>query len=129
MRSTRSRAVLLAATLLASGWIASCAQADTLPPAELPNGNPVRGAELIQAYGCGTCHSIPGIRRADGLVGPPLEQMGRRSYIAGSLVNNGPNMQLWLVDPQLVEPGTAMPDLSVTPDDARDIAAYLFTLD
>ncbi len=33
------------------------------------------------------------------------------------------------MDPQGVEPGTAMPNLGVTATDAQDIAAYLFTLD
>jgi putative membrane protein len=88
-----------------------------------------RGAQLINQYGCGSCHTIPGVRGADGLVGPPLTKFGSRSYIAGELVNSGPDLQRWIEDPQAIEPGNAMPDLGVTPEDAQDIAAYLFTLD
>ena len=52
----------------------------------------------------------------------------RRAYIAGQLPNQPENLIRWLVDPQAIEPGTAMPDLDVTPELARDIAAYLYTL-
>ena len=128
MRALRSRAVLVAIVLLAAGWTLGCGQQAKLPPAEVRDGNPAHGAQLITQYGCSTCHTIPGIRGADGLVGPPLDHMGRRSYIAGVLVNSGPNLQKWIRDPQAVVPGNAMPDLNVTPEDARDIAAYLYTL-
>ncbi|GAB1692891.1 c-type cytochrome [Krasilnikovia sp. M28-CT-15] len=106
-----------------------CATISPSPPTEVPDGDPGRGATLITRYGCGACHTVPGVNGADGLVGPPLTRFGSRSYIAGELVNSGPNLQRWIQDPQAVEPGTAMPDLHVTPQDAQDIAAYLFTLD
>ena len=53
-------------------------------------GDPKRGAALIERYGCGACHTIPGINGANGLVGPPLNMMGRRIYIAGVLRNTPP---------------------------------------
>lgn len=31
----------------------------------------------------------------------------------------------WLQDPQSIEPATLMPDVGVSPHEARDIAAYL----
>jgi cytochrome c1 len=62
-------------------------------------------------------------------VGPPLENWSRRGFIAGELPNNGANLIRWIMDPQGVEPGTAMPELGVSEEQARDIAAYLFTLD
>jgi len=107
----------------------ACSTLSPTPPAEVPNGDPGRGAELISRYGCGSCHTVPGVKGADGLVGPPLTRFGSRSYIAGELVNSGPNLQRWIMDPQGVEPGTAMPNLGVTATDAQDIAAYLFTLE
>jgi cytochrome c len=94
----------------------------------VPGGDPDRGAELIDSSGCGSCHAIPGIEGADAVVGPPLTDMGRREYIAGNLANRPENMIRWLVDPQSVEPGTAMPDLGLTRTQARHIAAYLYTL-
>lgn len=87
------------------------------------------GAELIDDLGCGTCHSIPGIKRADGLVGPPLDRMGRRIFIAGRLRNSPANMVTWLRNPQAIEPGTAMPDLGLSEQQARAITAYLHSLD
>lgn len=87
------------------------------------------GAELIDDLGCGTCHSIPGIKSADGLVGPPLDHMGRRIFIAGRLRNSPANMVTWLRNPQAIEPGTAMPDLGLSEQQARAVTAYLHSLD
>jgi cytochrome c len=91
-------------------------------------GDPDAGASLIRGYGCGGCHTIPGITGADGTVGPPLTEFAYRSYIAGNLPNTPGNLVAWIVDPQAVEPGTAMPDLGVTEEQARHIAAYLYSL-
>jgi cytochrome c1 len=115
--------------LVAVAALAACARVPPPPPPELQEGYPERGARLIQQYGCGSCHTVPGVHRADGLVGPPLTRFGARSYIAGALPNNADNLRRWIQDPQSVEPGTAMPDLGVSETDARDIAAYLFTLE
>lgn len=92
-------------------------------------GDPDLGAALIRDTGCGTCHQIPGIRTADGLVGPPLTHMARRVYIAGVLPNTPENMLGWLQDPQAIVPGNAMPDVGLSDEDARHVAAYLYTLD
>jgi cytochrome c len=98
------------------------------PPPQVPGGVPARGAQYIERFGCGSCHVVPGVRGADGTVGPPLTDFSERGYIAGELPNNGDNLIRWIMDPKAVEPGTAMPDLDVTEAEARDIAAYLFTL-
>jgi len=90
--------------------------------------DPKRGKVAIQQYACGTCHVIPGITGADKAVGPPLDGMARRGTLAGILENTPENMVRWLRRPQEVSPESAMPDLGVTERDARDIAAYLFTL-
>jgi cytochrome c2 len=92
-------------------------------------GDPEQGARDIAAAGCGSCHRIPGIDRADGLVGPPLDAMGRRIFIAGLLRNTPDNMITWLRDPQQIVPGNAMPDMGLNEEQARDIAAYLYTLE
>jgi cytochrome c len=94
----------------------------------VPGGDPERGAELIASFGCGSCHTIPGIEAADGVVGPPLTDVGRRRYIAGNLPNRPENLVRWLIDPQAIEPGTAMPNLGLSEEQARHVAAYLFTL-
>lgn len=106
----------------------ACATLPAAPPPEAPAGDPQRGARLIQQFGCGGCHTVPGVTGADGLVGPPLTRFGARSYVAGELTNNADNLQRWIQNPQAVEAGTAMPNLGVTAVDAQDIAAYLLTL-
>jgi cytochrome c2 len=91
-------------------------------------GDPQHGSTLIQQYGCGSCHTIPGISDADGLVGPPLTRMGSRVYLAGVLRNTPENMIAWLRDPQAFVPGNAMPNVGLDEPNARDVAAYLATL-
>ncbi len=93
-----------------------------------PGGDPARGQQVIQTYGCGACHVIGGISGANGKVGPNLAGLGERSYIAGQLPNTVANMVLWIMHPQQVEPGVDMPDLGITEQQAQDIAAYLYTL-
>lgn len=107
---------------------AACRHQDDRTARELTGGEPSRGRVAIRSYGCGACHTVPGVRGATGLVGPPLTNIGDRMYLAGQLPNTPDNMKRWIRTPQTVEPGTAMPDLGVNEPDARDIAAYLYTL-
>jgi cytochrome c1 len=51
-----------------------------------------------------------------------------RVYLAGRVPNTPADMMRWIQHPQELERGTAMPDMNVTDSDARDIAAYLYTL-
>src|SRR5205807_9451731 len=87
-----------------------------------------RGADLIVANGCGTCHAIPGIAGARGNVGPPLDHIGTRVFIAGMLRNTPDNMVRWLKNPQAIIPGNAMPNMNLNDAQARDITAYLAEL-
>ena len=89
-------------------------------------GDPVAGKAAIAKYGCGSCHVIPGVERARGLVGPPLTDFASRTYIAGRVYNTPPNLEAWIRLPDSVEPGTVMPTLGVSQQEARDIAAYLY---
>ena len=92
-------------------------------------GDPARGKDLIESrYGCVACHSIPGTAGPRGMVGPPLDHIAVRQFLAGKLQNTPQTMAKWLQNPQAFAPGNAMPNLGVTPKDARDITAYLFTL-
>lgn len=94
----------------------------------IDGADPARGAATIEAYGCGSCHSIPGVRGAQGMVGPPLEHWAQRRIIAGEIPNDPQHLITWLKVPQSVEPGTAMPNMGVSDAQARDMAAYLYTL-
>ncbi len=91
-------------------------------------GDPARAPSAIRQAGCGSCHTIPGLRDARGTVGPPLDRMGSRSFIAGVLANTPENMVLWLRWPQGFLPQSAMPNMGLDEAQARDIAAYLVTL-
>ena len=84
------------------------------------------GAQLIRAYGCGTCHTIPGIDGADAVVGPKLTGFDTRRVIAGRLPNTRENLARWIAAPQEVDPGNVMPDMGVTAAQARAIATYLY---
>lgn len=91
-------------------------------------GTSARGAQVIAMKNCGSCHTIPGIAAANGLVGPPLMFFSRRTMIAGELPNTPENLVRWIRSPQSVEAGTAMPNLGLTAQQASDVAAYLYTL-
>jgi cytochrome c1 len=88
---------------------------------------PERGRKLVSWYGCASCHDIPGASTA-GMVGPPPGIVGRRSYLAGSLLNTPENLIRWIRYPQQVDEDTAMPFVNVSEEDARDITAFLYTL-
>jgi cytochrome c2 len=118
------RALVLTFVCIATG----CA-ADSVDPRVTDSGGDARrGEAAIVRFGCGACHTIPGVRRANGLVGPPLNRFTGRSFIAGALPNEPNGLTRWIVDPQSVEPGTTMPVLGVSEPQARDMAAYLYTL-
>jgi cytochrome c2 len=125
----RARFVACKTTALALALCVAGCDAWSGRAATLQNiGDPARGAQLIQHFGCGSCHMIPGIEGADGLVGPPLEHVGERTIIAGLLANTPENMQTWLKDPQAIVPGNAMPNMELNDHEAKDVAAYLYTL-
>ena len=114
-------ALACALALTACGDDASTARA-------LTGGDPARGQRAIRHYGCGTCHVIPGVGGATSHVGPSLAGVGSRLYLAGRVANTPDHLIAWIRHPQAVEPGNVMPEMAVTEDDARDIAAFLYTL-
>jgi cytochrome c len=125
-----SRRVLVPVLALAALAAAGCREDPVPRPAGALAGDVRAGFEAMEAYGCGACHIYPGAGRdGDAWVGPPLDNWARRSYIAGYLVNNQPNLVDWITDPDSIRPGTAMPDLGVTQTDAVDMAAYLLSLE
>jgi cytochrome c2 len=81
--------------------------------------------ELMTRYGCPTCHVIPHVPGAIGKVGPSLDALSQRSYLAGTLPNTPDNLRQWIMHPQHYQPGTAMPEMGVSEQDAGRIAAFL----
>lgn len=127
--SQRLPALGIALGLVVAGPLAGCRGGNVEPGyAPVTLGNADRGRRLIAAYDCGTCHTIPGVPGARGMVGPPLLWFARRTYIAGGLPNTPQNLIRWISDPPAVEPDTAMPKLGLPEHEARDVAAYLLTL-
>jgi cytochrome c len=94
----------------------------------VPGGDADVGRAALRRYGCNDCHVIPGVRGADAWVGPPLIRWADRVYIAGLLPNTPDNLIAWIQDPQRIRPGSAMPTIGVSTEDARHIASYLYTL-
>jgi cytochrome c len=118
-----------AGPLLLGLWVLlGCGKGPDEPRWQIVGANPDRGRADIERYGCASCHVVPGVRSAHGLVGPPLVNFARRTYIAGRLPNVPDSLVHWIMEPQRYEPGRAMPNMGVTDQDARDIAAYLYTL-
>lgn len=121
MRRAAFGAVLFAAN--------ACVRVDDVSlDRRVEGGDPERGRIQIVSYGCGSCHDIPGIAGAKGMVGPPLTSWSQRRIIAGEVANTPANLITWITVPQSIEPGVAMPNLGVSDGQARDIAAYLYSL-
>ena len=114
---------------LSIGVVWACAGGEAKETARAATGgDPDRGGAAIRRYGCGACHVIPGVRAARGSVGPPLDGFASRVYLAGKFPNQPDHLLSWLRDPPAMAPQTAMPAL-VEEQSARDIAAYLYTLE
>jgi cytochrome c len=122
------RKMVSASLLLMLVWFSPACSGGDEQANNLTGGNARRGVTSIHKYGCGSCHTIPGVRDAHSSVGPDLSGVASRVYIAGVLTNSPDHMVDWIRNPQAIDEKTAMPNLSVNAGDARDIAAYLYTL-
>lgn len=108
-------------------WVVAALLAAPLPAAAQAD-SVERGRALLAQYQCGSCHTIPGVADSRGQVAQPLSAWRHRSYIAGRLPNRPEVLARWIAAPQALVPGTAMPSMGVSPEDARAMAAYLFSL-
>ena len=91
-------------------------------------GDAAHGKQLVQQYGCTSCHDIPNVTGPKGMVGPPLTHVASSQIIAGKLPNTPENLIKYLQNPPSTDPQNAMPNLGLTADQTRDIAAFLYTL-
>jgi cytochrome c len=98
-----------------------------------------QGVQVILTRGCGGCHVIPNIPGASGTIGPnlgPHDQvppLSQRPMIAtfpsGTVPNNSvDDLAKWIQNPAALKPGTAMPTLGLSQDEATAAAAYLYTI-
>lgn len=94
----------------------------------LTGGDPDLGLRLTQRYGCAGCHIIPGVPAAQGKVGPTLQAYAARIYVGGVVPNSTDNLIQWIENPRSIDPRSAMPVTGISRDEARHVAAYLYTL-
>ncbi len=124
MRSRPWAAALAACAL----WLAGCSKdAEKTASRTVPDGDAERGKAAIAKFGCGKCHTIPGVADAQGQTGPALTGLAARPKLAGGLENTPRNVVSWIRDPKSFDRKTAMPRLGVSRQEALDIAAYLYS--
>jgi cytochrome c2 len=124
-------AAALAAAVIGAGFAGNQVEAHKRLVARvhaLTGGDPDRGRAAIGRRPCGGCHEVPGVAGAKGKVGPPLTGFAGRLYIGGRRQNTPDNLVQWLQDPHQIDPQSAMPPMGIGEAEARDIAAYLYTL-
>ncbi|MGB8646619.1 MAG: cytochrome c oxidase subunit II [Anaerolineae bacterium] len=94
------------------------------------DGDAARGAQIFTSNGgCFACHTINGVDKAKGKVGPNLTHFGSRLTIAaGTLPNTPENLSAWLHNPQEVKPGNAMNIGKLSDPDIQALIAYLASL-
>jgi cytochrome c2 len=124
---------LLAPVVACGVGLAGCdlSDAPTHESRVVQGGDAARGRAIVASgvHGCTACHAIPDIRAARGVVGPPLHGLAHRSFIAGRLPNTPAVLVAFLEDPPALVPETGMPNVRLTTEEARHVAAYLYTLE
>ncbi|RVD19139.1 MULTISPECIES: c-type cytochrome [unclassified Mesorhizobium] len=93
--------------------------------AQAIGGDPDRAVPAMIRNGCGGCHEIPGVPGARGTVGPSLQGVVERGYTGPSRATPDAMMR-WISRARDVDPKTAMPNTNLSPQEARDITAYLY---
>jgi cytochrome c len=110
------------------GLLAGCGEEGGSRHPRVEGGDADTGKRLMTQYQCSSCHQIPNVPGPQGEAGPSLEHVGRLSYIAGGIPNQADRMVAWLRDPPALKPGTRMPSMGLSEQEARHMAAYLYTL-
>jgi L-cysteine S-thiosulfotransferase len=116
----------LAVALLACSLAACSDKRDA--PRELAGADAARGLDIMERVGCAACHQIPGVAWPEGTVGGSLQGFANRTLIAGEFPNQPHLLVRWLRNAPGMDPRTAMPPQPMSEDEARDVAAYLYTL-
>ena len=99
-----------------------------LTPAPGVAGDPERGRVTFADKGCVTCHTVRGVPNSTGILGPNLTNVALRPTLTEAGFPNTPDqMARWILDPPAMKPGTIMPNLSLTDQQARDVVAFLYS--
>lgn len=87
------------------------------------------GVIAMEDLGCGVCHVIPGIIWPQSNVGPPLNGFGKGNFVAGVLRKDIANVAAFVRNATAYVANGAMPPITMTEQQAADIAAYLLSLE
>ncbi len=117
---------ILIAPLLAV--LAACADKRE-QPRDLTGADAAAGLVVIERVGCAACHRIPGVDWPSGTVGGSLYGFADRSMIAGRFPNQPQALAVWVRNAPSMVPATGMTAMPITPAEAREVAAYLYTLE
>lgn len=117
----RALAVILA------GSLSACAagEAGSRP---IAGADAAQGLATLQMAGCPACHDVPGVAWPRTRVGGTLAGFADRPLIAGRFPNQPDILVRWLRDAPSLSPETGMPASGLGDAEARDVAAYLYTL-
>lgn len=94
----------------------------------MPVADPLRGRQVIARAGCGACHSIRGVWPR-GQVASALSGLADQALIAGRLPNRPDRLAAFIRNAPAHAPDAGMPAMPLTQSEARDAAAYLYSLD
>jgi cytochrome c551/c552 len=117
----------IAAVSIAVLGLGACLDKTDLPR-PLAGADPGRGRLIAERVGCAACHEVPDVAWPRGRVGGSLEGFAERPLIAGRFPNQPDILVRWLADAPSLAPDTAMPPQPLTASEARDVAAFLYTL-
>ena len=130
-RGLGASSIRIATTAMASPLIgalpAACADKSDRPRT-LAGADPAAGLAAMERVGCAACHDVPGVRWPQGKAAAPLAGFGDSPMIAGRLPNQPDLLVRFVRDAPSLDPQTAMPPMPLTEAEARDVAAYLYTL-
>lgn len=92
-------------------------------------GSEAMGREVFLTSSCVSCHAIRGTP-ATATIGPDLTHLAARRWLAaGTIPNSRGNLGGWLVDPQSLKPGAAMPPTNLSGPELQSLLDYLESLD
>jgi cytochrome c oxidase subunit 2 len=98
------------------------------PAREPDTPSRVHGQAVFTSLPCLVCHTVRGTP-AGGRTAPDLTHLATRSTLAaGTLPNTPGHLAGWILDPQAVKPGNAMPMTLMAAADVPDLLDYLGSL-
>jgi len=111
----------------AKGEFEQWVKAQQAPPVESTDPLAQQGKEIFGKSACVGCHTLAGVSL--GHIGPDLTHFASRTTFAGSLMRTTPeNLVKWIENPDHMKPGARMPNLGMTGEQSRALAAYLLSL-